>query len=645
MFKKLTILIQILLYSFSIPPVFAQTDQLAPIPVHDLMKSPLVSDVKISPDGQSVAALYNNNDRIMVLVKDLTTDNSEPTVINVLNHNVKWVEWANNNRIIAGTVVEGGIWHDFYMPIVMDKGGKNMRHLISDLSACDRIYLLPGDPDHVLVEERNAQNLYYPEVYKVSVGNRKSEQRIQESRLNIEHWIIDANGDIKMGYGYLADGMIIDAKMADGSWKTIKKNRYLIDPWMTPLAIGKTGNAYVLSYHETDKAALYEYNIETQSFVRLLYKHEQVDVSDIYYSKLKDTVEYVGFTVDAPELHFFDEQLARDYNAVSQALPGATNMITSRSSDEKRMIIFSSGSNNPGSYYLFDRENKKLKYLGSRYPDIEKRTLSKIKGVSYKARDGMTIYGYVSSPEGYGNGPYPLAVLVHGGPYARDKNQFDAWVQFLTSRGYVVFQPTFRGSTGYGNTYWKSGYRQFGLAMEDDIIDGVKVLIEDKVVDPARICIMGASYGGYAAQMGVVKYPDMFRCAISIEGISDLNRYMIQKGNYINRLLIGDDYEERKAVSPITYAEKITCPVFLAHGTEDKNVYYSQSENMYDALKKTNKDVTFLTLKNETHHLEDVKNRMALFEAIDDFLEKYMGKYKRVQGVEGSSGQNGKVKS
>ncbi len=612
-------------FCFNVLPAQGNTDPPARIPVHDLMQDPLINDVKISPDGKTIAALYNNNDRIMVLVKDITADNSEPLIINVRNHNVKWLEWANNQRIITGTTVEGGIWHDYYALVVMDKDGKNMRHLISDYSMGNLIDLLPDDPDHVLVEELNLNNLNFPEVFKVYIGNERKEQRVQESRFNIDHWISDGNGDVRMGIGYLADRMIIDAKMADGSWKTISANRYLADFQFYPMVIGKSGIAYVLSYHETDKAALYEYHIETQSFGRQLYKHDMVDVGDIYYSRLKDAVEYAGFDLDATELHFFDEQLGMDYLAVTQALPGATNLIVSESADEKRLIISSGGSDKPGAYYLFDRENKRLKYLGSRYPGLEKVSLSKTQGTRYKARDGMTIYGYVSCPANYDGTPSPMVVLVHGGPYTRDKNEFDTWVQFLTNRGYVVFQPNFRGSTGYGDAYWKSGYRQWGLSMEDDILDGVNILIDGNVADRSKICIMGASYGGYAALMGVAKYPGVFRCAISIAGISDLNKLMIQKGNFLNRILIGDDTGDRKASSPITYAENIVSPVLLAHGTEDKTVYCSQSDDMYDALKKAKKDVTFLKLKKETHNLEDIKNRVALFEAIDKFLDRRMG--------------------
>jgi len=622
---RLTGLIPALVYTLCALTAQGKTDTPDRIPVRDLMREPLVSGLEISPDGKTVASLYNKDDRIMVLVKDLDAADSEPVVINVLNHNVKWIKWASNRRIIAGAIVEEGIWQDYYALVVMDKDGKNMRHLISDYSIGNLIDLLPDDPDHVLVEELNIDNQVFPEVYKVYLGNESKELRVQESRFNIDHWITDGNGDVRMGVGYLSDRMIIDAKMSDGSWKTISQNRYLRDSQCYPLAVGKKGIAYVLSYHETDKAALYEYDIETQKFGRQLFKHDVVDIEDIYYSRQADAVECACFTLDTPELHFFDDQLGRDYQAISRALADTTNLIVSRSADEKRMVILAGSSGDPGRYYLFDRETKTLKYLGSRYPDLENTPLSKTEGMKYKARDGMMIYGYVSLPAAYSGGPFPMVVLVHGGPYARDKNEFNPWVQFLTNRGYIVFQVNFRGSTGYGDAYWKSGYRQWGLAMQDDILDGVKILIDSGMADAKRICIMGASYGGYAALMGAAKNSDMFRCSISIAGISDLNKLMIQKGNYLNRVLIGDDSLERRAGSPITYAADIECPVLLAHGTKDNTVYFSQSDDMYNALKKADKDVTFLKLKDETHHLEDIKNRVALFETIEKFLNKHMG--------------------
>ena len=391
MSKRLIISFLWIFYCFNIFPALGETDPPVPIPIRDLMQDPLIDDVKISPDGRSIAALYNHNDRILVLINDLSVDNSEPILVNVLNHDVKSIDWASEERIVAGTIIEEGIWHEYYALVVMDKDGKNMRHLISDYSIGNLIDLLPDDPDYVLVEELNISNQVFPEVYKVSIGEERKEKLIQRSRFNIDHWITDANGEVKMGLGYLSDRMIIDAKMSDGSWKTIINARYLRDFHFYPLAIGKTGIAYVLSYHETDKAALYEYHIETQTFGRQLFKHDRVDIDEIYYSRLKDEVEYATIAFDSTELHFFNEQLGKDYLAVSQALPDTVNLIASQSADERRLIIFASGSDDPGSYYLFDRDNKKLKYLGSRYPDLEKVPLSKTTAIKYKARDGMTI--------------------------------------------------------------------------------------------------------------------------------------------------------------------------------------------------------------------------------------------------------------
>jgi len=591
------------------------------------MQAPLIDQVVISPDGKTIAALYNNNDRIMVLVKDLTDDNKDPVIINVLNHDVKWIKWANNQRIITGTFVEGGFWDEQYELVVMDKNGDNMRSLFKVNKVGDIIDLLPDDPEHVLVEVWSMENPIFPDVYKVSVGKLSEELRVQKSIFNIEHWITDANGDVKLGIGWLQDKMLIEADAAAGNWKTIIENDYIKDPEFYPLGFGKSNLAYVLSRHEDDKLALYEYDFTTQTFGKQLLKHDIVDIDGIYYSRLNDKIEFATFTLDKQELYFFDDQLGKEYLAVNKALPDTSNLIAGLSADEKRIIVFASRDNNPGSYYLFDREKKTIKYLGSRYPNLDKISLSETKGIKYQARDGMTIYGYLSFPVNRDNKPLPMVVLVHGGPYSRDENKYDPWVQFLTNRGYIVFQPNFRGSTGYGDAYWRGGYRQWGLAMQNDIVDGVKNLIDGKIVDANKICIMGASYGGYAALMGVAKNSDIFCCAISFAGISDINQMMIQErskgsGNYLNRILIGDDVSERKAASPISYVESINRPVLLAHGTEDKVVNFSQSNNMYKALKGNKKDVTFLKLKDETHNLEDIKNRVEFFQAVEKFLDK-----------------------
>jgi dipeptidyl aminopeptidase/acylaminoacyl peptidase len=620
------LLILAILCCFNIPwASCGETGYVSRISIHDLLQDPVIDDVRISPDGTAIAALYNSNDQVMVLIKDLSKENAEPVVINVLNHNVKWVDWASNQRVIAGTLVDKALWKDYYALVVMDKDGKNMRHLLNDFySIGDIIDFLPDDPDHVLVEELNAENLEFPEVWRVSIGNDRQETRIQPSIFNVDHWLTDANGEVRMGVGYLSDRMIVQAKTSDGDWKTIKNLKYFKDPWFTPLKIGKNGIAYVASTHENDKETLYEYNIDTQTFGAQLFKHDLVDISSAHYSRLKDKIEYVTYTVDHTEIQFMDTELQNDYAAIGKALPDTVNSIVDTSADEKRLIIYAGNSGNTGSYYLFDRDKRQLKYLGSRFPGLEKLKLSKTRGISYAARDGMTLYGYISFPVAYDGKPCPMVVLVHGGPHARDANEYDPWVQFLTNRGYIVFQPNYRGSTGYGDNYWKSGYKQWGLAMEDDIVDGVKILTDKGIVDKDRVCIMGASYGGYAALMGAVRYSDIFRCAISIAGISDLNKFMRVEGSYLNRALIGDDHSDLKAVSPVAHVDDVKIPILLAHGTEDKTVAYNQSDDMYDALKWAKKDVTMIKLKDETHYLEDIKNRVILFEAIDKFLDKNM---------------------
>ena len=593
------------------------------ISLHEFVQNPIISDVKISPDGKSIAALHNVNDHIMVLVKDISAPDAATRIINVYNHDVRWIDWANNQQIIAGTLVEEGMWGDAYLLALIDKNKGDMRYLLEHLQFGNVIDTLPNDPENVLVEVFSGSP--YPDVFKVSIGSKKHYERIEPSRFNINHWITDAGGNARIGLGRLPRKLIIDAKGADGRWDTIRQVDFLEDPVFYPLVINRSNIAYVLSRHESDTAALYEYDLNARAFGKRLLENEMVDIDGLYYSRQNDALGYAVYTVDQPEPYFFDDEQFKEYSSINRALPKTSNWITSRSKDEKRVIVSATGDNCPTSYYLYDREKSSLEFLGSEFPDLEQTTFPSTTAIQYKARDGMTIYGFLTIPIAHEGTPLPMVVLVHGGPRSRVQRKFDRWVQFLANRGYIVFQPNFRGSTGYGETYERSGYQQWGRDMQNDIIDGVEQLAAQDLVDADRICIMGASYGGYAALMGVARNSDIFRCAVSFAGISDLNALMIEEGfSTLNRALIDDDSGARKENSPITHAASITSPVLLAHGTKDTVVNYRHSKKMYKALKKMKKNVTFIELKGETHNLEDVKNRETFFKAMEAFLDNHM---------------------
>jgi len=286
----------------------------------------------------------------------------------------------------------------------------------------------------------------------------------------------------------------------------------------------------------------------------------------------------------------------------------------------------------PGTWYFFDIAKKTLVTVGKVKPDLDSTNMRPMETMTYKAADGLTIPAYLTRPA-VAKGPMPMVVLIHGGPIARDHWSWDEEVQVLASRGYLVFQPQFRGSSGFGRQFEEAGYAQWGKAMQDDIADGVRHLVEQGIADPARICIVGASYGGYAALWGLVKTPDLYRCAVSFAGVSDIE-YMFSDwsdsaSNKVTREYmmrrIGDKKMSAQLfdpVSPLKHAAAIKAPVLLMHGVEDKRVPIAHGRKMRNALEAQHKPVDWLAFDEEGHGLAYVRNRILYYQTMLAFLKK-----------------------
>jgi dipeptidyl aminopeptidase/acylaminoacyl peptidase len=256
--------------------------------------------------------------------------------------------------------------------------------------------------------------------------------------------------------------------------------------------------------------------------------------------------------------------------------------------------------------------------------------------IRYAARDAMSIQAYLTRPTRTTDAPAPMVVLIHGGPHIRDRWEWNEEVQLLASRGYVVFQPQFRGSSGFGRRFEEAGYQQWGRAMQDDITDGVQHLVAQQVADPQRICIYGASYGGYAALWGVIKTPQLYKCGISFAGVSDLNEMLSHSifddstaaSRELQRARIGDPAQSRRAldeVSPLKRAADVRVPLFIAHGEEDTRVLPSQSKDMVKALKALGQPVEWMPFEREGHGFFWVSDQVRYYRAVLKFLDKHIG--------------------
>ena len=347
------------------------------------------------------------------------------------------------------------------------------------------------------------------------------------------------------------------------------------------------------------------------------------------------TWRLAGFTYrdDAAEEDshlFYDDSLKLLYAKAHKAVTDERVDVRSQASDPRQMVVHAEGGGDPGTYYFIDFKNGGAKRIGDERPDLPTDWVADQRPITYKAADGLEIHSYLTLPPGREAKALPLIVLAHGGPQARDALGFDWWAQAMASRGYAVLQANYRGSDGYGRDFIDKGHGEWGRKMQTDLSDGVRSLAGQGVVDPKRVCIVGASYGGYAALAGASIDPAPYRCAASVAGVSDLKRMLefegFQKGAYSDALSYWKTFWGDRAgwddVSPYRQAAKVNMPVLLVHGLDDTVVPISQSRIMRDALKAANKPVDYVELVGEDHWLSTGTTRKAMLEAVVGFVLK-----------------------
>ncbi len=343
-------------------------------------------------------------------------------------------------------------------------------------------------------------------------------------------------------------------------------------------------------------------------------------------------VKYSGLT---PSYNFYDADLDDDIDKQVRGLPGNSVHIVSVSDDFLKMLILIDGAGTSGSYYLLDRAKEGLRFLADMRPNIPDESVAAVVAFNVEARDGLNIPTLLTVPAGIEiPKKLPAIMMPHGGPASYDQVDFDYWAQFFANRGYLVIQPNFRGSTGFGQSHRLAGDGKWGQEMQTDLSDALDYLVKRGAVDPERVCIVGGSYGGYAALAGGAFTPDLYKCVVALAPVSDLpvmlNDEKAQYGNdhwvvaYWNRV-IGDRKEDRdklKAVSPARHADKFQAPVLLLHGDDDTTVPMRQSKLMRTALKRAKKSVELVTLKDEDHYLSNQKTRLQALKAMGEFVDE-----------------------
>lgn len=593
---------------------------------------PSLEDPLLSPDGRRIAARAIVRDKVVLVVLDADNPTGRQIEAPIGDADLADVNWAGNQRLLLTLLTTGNL---FGLPIpafrlvAYDLPTRRVTALDTKsrgLLAGDVLYVEPEGRWALVASQDDMQS--YPSVKRVDLVSGES-ALVEKARPHLWDWYADSKGVLRGGIAYADRRWTLWYRDDPGQPLRAIKGKYKkADSAIDRVIFGrKKDSGAVITNEITGRFAAYKYDFETGAVGDPIYEHAEVDISEVLLEPETGKIRGVRYEDDRWRTHWIDPELKELQAKLDRALPNSVNEIVSLSKDANRALILSEKASDPPTYFLLDRQAAKMHPVIDPYERIEPEGLAPVQPEKYLARDGLTIPAYVTLPRGRDSKALPLIVLPHGGPFQRDTWGYDPLVQFLANRGYAVLQPQFRGSTGYGKDFVESGYGQWGRKMQDDLDDGVDWLVRSGKVDPKRVCIIGASYGGYAALWGAIRNPDRYRCAVSLAGVSDLraqlrdNRKSFSATRYFREwrtIVAGEGKVDLRAVSPIHFAQQMKVPVLIAHGVDDSVVSVKQSRAMVAALEKAKANVTSVYYKTghdwtRSEDFEDYLKRLEAF--------------------------------
>ncbi|CAN5384570.1 S9 family peptidase [soil metagenome] len=655
-----------------------------------LFGNPERADPQISPDGQQIAWLAPDKKGVLNVWASPIDGRNPHTITNETERPIEWYAWGGDGK------------HLLYL---QDKGGDENLHLFSaDLTNDNVRDLTPfrgvraqnvmtdlQHPRFVLVA-LNLRDRHVFDMYRVDLETGAVTLEAQNPG-DVLTWTADHDFVIRGATafdGKTAASIVRVRDAVDQPWRDLvvmpfERALFAGEVYVGSLIAGFAPDGKSVVIHSAmrpdveagvspaseasptgsrgerptrpplhpDTGQLVRVDLESRKELGVVAQDPQSDVAgyddflapNVLTNPETGAIEAAQFNYTRPHWVFLDPKIKADFEAIGREVPGFIDLIC-RDRDDRKWIVAARRSDRPPSYYTFDRATKKVSLLYEEYPALKKVTLAAKKPVVIKARDGLELVSYLTTPPGREAKNLPLVLLIHGGPWDRDDDRYDPEVQFLANRGYAVLQVNYRGSTGFGLKYFNAGNNELGRGMVEDLFDAVQWVMEEKIADPKRIAAMGGSMGGFATLRALVLRPDLFACGVDVVGPSDLAANFNSFPSYWSNVMTrwrrrgGDfirDQELNRRVSPIYHVEKIRAPLLVAQGQNDARVAIATVDAMVAALRKAKREVIYLVYPDEGHGFARPENQRDFYGRVEEFLTKHLGgraePWRKVEGA------------